>query len=328
MAAGGDDNSANNKSPLLPTYKDLLLDASRRLNNYHEAKIIVGEVLFGSSVSRKDDCLQSADPTGGENINNLSARLFLRQDLPVDPKDSHDIEAMLQRRLSGEPLQHILGHYSFRSLEIKTDKRALIPRVETEMLVEVALRELDHLLSAGLATKNSLTDNLDILDIGTGSGAIACSLVTECKYINVTCIDISMDALSLAEENRMLLPEKDRERVALLGADLTQPVKNAAVNLICSNPPYLAKSELAGLDREVRDYDPAGALIAGPTGFEIIERIIYSAPAILKENGVLVMEMAPLQTNKAVALAENLGAKRVSVINDLAGRERILLSCW
>jgi release factor glutamine methyltransferase len=316
---------------LSPTYRDLLLYAAMKLNNRREAEIILEEVLFLSSLPGQGENLPDNQPV--DHKRTPGVRLFLNQHHRADPEEINLLDTMLERRLFGEPLQHILGHYSFRGLEVKTDQRALVPRPETEILVEVALDELARLRELqstyrDFIIKETVTVNLDVLDIGTGTGVIGCSLVSECGYVNVICSDISAAALSLAKENIMFLAPEQRERIALIKTDLLQPIKSSSVDLVCANPPYLAESELAGLDIQVRDYDPKEALVAGATGFETIERIINAMPEVLKENGVLVMELAPEQAAKSLTLASTCGAKDTSIVRDLAGRDRILLARW
>jgi release factor glutamine methyltransferase len=228
---------------------------------------------------------------------------------------------------AGVPLQHVIGHWTFRTLELAVDSRALIPRPETELLVDVALDELDR-----LAEFRPLP--LRCLDLGTGTGAIALSLVSERPDVHVVATDMSRDALDLAEENRSRLAAPLRDRLEFRYGDwygaLTEMRDEASpvvsFDLICANPPYLSEAEWREVDPTVRDYDPAEALVAGAVGTEQIELILDGASRFLTAGGSLVIEIGWQQGPDAMRLAKSSGAGHVAVLPDLAGRDRILLA--
>ena len=299
------------------TYRDIYNWAIKRLDNSYEARLIVEEVMQGVFTEEE------------ELGKRYGVKYFLYSDRYVDTIAANKIEQMVTRRAQKEPLQHILGHYGFRYLDIKTDRRALVPRPETEILVEAALAELRNMAGdAGGNRKSEVIPHLTLLDIGTGSGVIGCSIAAECDDVDVVCLDISAEALDLAKENTGTLREEARNRVSLLRGNLADAIKDKTVDIICSNPPYLAAGELSTLDEEVRCYDPISALVGGQDGFEIIDQIISLAPELLKPGGSLVLEMAPRQARNAVSLAKSAGAHDISVIKDLAGRDRVLLARW
>jgi len=234
--------------------------------------------------------------------------------------------ALVDEVVAGVPLQHVLGHWSFRTIELSVDRRALIPRPETEVVVGVALDEL-----ARLATFRP--SPLRCLDLGTGSGAIALSLVSECPDVRVVATDASTEALALAGENRSQLPEPLRSRVELRHGDwygaLVADEESAAVlpfDLICANPPYLSEAEWRQVEPVVRDYDPVQALVAGPNGAEQIAIVVAGAREHLVGGGALVVEIGSLQGPAAKRLATSSGAGDVMVLPDLVGRDRVLLA--
>lgn len=228
---------------------------------------------------------------------------------------------------AGVPLQHVIGHWTFRTLELAVDGRALIPRPETELVVSVALEELRRL--AGFRPLP-----LRCLDLGTGTGAIALSLVSEFPDVCVVATDVSREALALAEENRSQLAEALRDRLETRHGDwygALAPSSGAEppvvpFDLICANPPYLSEAEWRDVDPLVRDYDPVEALVAGAVGTEQIELILAGASRHLTAGGSLVVEIGWRQGPDVIRLANSAGADYVAVLPDLAGRDRILLA--
>lgn len=235
--------------------------------------------------------------------------------------------SLARRRAAGEPLQHVLGHWAFRTLEVKVDARALIPRPETEVVVGTALAEAGRLAESGPLGP--------LADLGTGSGVIACALARELPdavagFAGVVyATDVSLGALELARENvAAALPPDAPVTVELLAGSWFDPLPASVkgrLDLVVSNPPYLAASELAGLDPVVREYEPEVALIAGASGLECIDEIVSSAPAWLSPRGCLVLEIAPHQREEALRLAATAGFS-AEVENDLAGRPRVLVA--
>jgi release factor glutamine methyltransferase len=243
-------------------------------------------------------------------------RLVPRLDEPVPARTVGFVERMVARRKAGEPLQYVLGVWGFRRLELIVDRRVLIPRPETEMVVEVALAELGALgVSRPLA-----------VDLGTGSGAIALSLALEAPTARVWATDRSDEALSVARANLAGMGGRVAPRVRLTAGDWFDALPDdlrGQVDLIVSNPPYIGAAE--DLPAEVAEWEPAGALVAGPTGLEAVAGILSRAPEWLRRPGAVVIELAPHQATDAAALARRAGFSRVEVRPDLSGRLRALV---
>jgi release factor glutamine methyltransferase len=236
---------------------------------------------------------------------------------PVPPRVVAFVEGMVERRRGGEPLQYVLGLWSFRRLELVVDRRVLIPRPETEMVVEEALEELRR-----LAAVRPLA-----VDLGTGSGAIAISLALEMPRARVWGTDRSEEALAVARANLSGMGASVATRVRLSAGDwfaALPPNLAGQVDLIVANPPYVGAGEV--LPAEVAEWEPAGALVAGPTGLEAVADILAGAPAWLRRPGVVVLEIGPHQAGVATELACAAGFGPVDVRPDLAGRPRALVA--
>jgi release factor glutamine methyltransferase len=231
------------------------------------------------------------------------------------------------RRRAGEPLQYVLGRWAFRGLDLLVDRRVLIPRPETEQVVEVARRELRRILDArrpaGPATAPV------VVDLGTGSGAIALAVAAEEPAALVWATDASPAALEVASANLAGLGGGAAGRVRLVEGcwwDALPATQRGRVDLVVSNPPYVTVAELAGLDAEVADWEPHEALVAGPDGLEDVTAILAGAADWLAADGAAVIEIAPHQAGRAAAVARAAGFDDVSVHPDLAGRDRALLA--
>jgi release factor glutamine methyltransferase len=219
------------------------------------------------------------------------------------------------RRARREPLQYILGRQEFWGLEFTVTRDVLIPRPETELVVEAALQILRQ------------TAQPAFIDLCTGSGCIAVSLAKESPAARIFAGDISGAAVSVARNNAGR--HAVSERIRFFEGDLFQPFREldlqARVDVITANPPYIKADDLPELQPEVRDYEPETALIAGPDGTEVHKRIIFEAPNFLKKNGALIMEMGIGQTD---ALINLFGATRAyndpEVLKDLAGIDRVI----
>ncbi|MEJ5254853.1 MAG: peptide chain release factor N(5)-glutamine methyltransferase [Acidimicrobiales bacterium] len=228
-------------------------------------------------------------------------------------------DRMLERRLAGEPLQYVLGRWGFRTLDLLVDRRVLIPRPETEVVVEHAVAELDRLAQA---TERPLV----AADLGTGSGAIALSLVAERSRVEVWAVDVSPEALEVAGANLAGLGQR-ASRVRLAEGDWFGALPGelrGALDLVVSNPPYVGASE--ELPGEVIDWEPGRALIAGPVGTEALEHLLREAPQWLSRPGAVVLELAPSQAERMRRLAEMLGYDEARVEPDLTGRPRVLVA--
>lgn len=239
-------------------------------------------------------------------------RLSLEPEHPVPPAVGERFARLLARRSRGEPLQHLLGWEEFCGLRLRVSPAALIPRPETELLVAWALELLRGSRSAGLA-----------IDLGTGSGAIACALAHAIHSLSVVGIDISAEALALARENIRALGLDGWIR--LVRGDLFGPLARVSADVVIANPPYIASADLGTLPPEVRDYEPHVALDGGPDGTAFHRRILTEAPRYLRSGGWLLMEIGE---GHAKALASELttteGFAAIEVRRDLQGRDRII----
>lgn len=247
------------------------------------------------------------------------AELHLALDEPVTARPAAHFYAMVQRREAGEPLQYVLGSWGFRSLDLLVDKRVLIPRPETETVVGMALSELTRLAPATRPT---------VVDLGTGSGAIALSIATEVAGVEVWATDRSPDALAVARANLAGLGTAGRGVRLAEGSwfDALPPMLRGQVHLIVSNPPYVGEREVPDLPPEVARWEPRSALVAGPTGLEQVEAIVEEAPLWLRRPASLVVEIAPHQAAAAVSCALCSGFSEAEVRPDLAGRLRALVA--
>ena len=250
---------------------------------------------------------------------NLSTEgLYVHLHDQVKEREQRELEKLIQRRISGEPLQHILGHQEFWSIDFKVDRRVLIPRPETELLVEQSL---------SILSKTSFKRILSVLEIGTGSGAIAIALAKEMKNIFLVATDISKGALALAMENAKSAGVQDQ--IEFVNGDLFGPFRPSrerkCFDLILSNPPYIIRPEIGSLAKEVRDYEPIVALDGGEDGLEFYRRLISQAPFYLWEGGWLLLEIGQGQGPLVSGLIEEEGNfLKPDCIPDLSGIERVV----
>jgi release factor glutamine methyltransferase len=239
--------------------------------------------------------------------------LYLQFDRPLLPEEIAGFKERLLRRARGEPLQYIVGHTDFRHLRLRVDRRVLIPRPETELLVGEVLA-----WAAGRS-------GLDVLDLGTGSGAIALSLAAEGDFARVVATDLSADALSVAALN--LESAAPRSPVELRQGSLFAPVTGERFDIVVSNPPYIGEVERDQVDAEVRDWEPEGALFSGADGLEVIGPLVAAAPGHLRPGGLLAMEIGASQAEAVADRVRQTGAfSEPRVLPDLTGRQRMILA--
>jgi release factor glutamine methyltransferase len=234
--------------------------------------------------------------------------LYVHHDRPLDEPELARLRELLERRRAREPVAYILGEWGFRGLTLSLDRRVLVPRPETEELVGACLE-----LLAGL-------DAPRVLDVGTGSGAIALAIRHELPGAQVAGCDVSGGALEVAAANG----ERLGLGVEWLGGSLADVGEGREFDLIVSNPPYVSEAELAGLEPDVRDWEPRLALVAGPTGLEVLRQVVAGAPAHLAVTGRLAVECG---AGQAAPLAEEMrsgGWQHVETRRDFAGVERIV----
>lgn len=250
---------------------------------------------------------------------NLGADYVLGLDDPVTERGMHFFDTMLERRRLGEPLQYVLGRWGFRDLDLLVDRRVLIPRPETETVVDLALAELDRLREPDRI--------LIAVDLGTGSGAIGLSIAAERERVEVLLTDASADALAVARANLAGLGRAaTRVRIAEPGEWFAAvPAEHrGAIHLLVSNPPYVALDD--DLPAVVRDWEPSSALFSGPDGLDDLRRIVGEAPEWLASDGVLVVELAPHQAEAVAGLARGAGFVEVEIGADLTGRSRAVVA--
>lgn len=243
--------------------------------------------------------------------------LYLEFDRPLGERELEPLRELVKRRARGEPLQHILGTIEFHRREFKTDRRALIPRPETERFCELVLE---------LFPKDQDPPPPSFLDVGTGSGVIALTLAGERPRARVTAVDVSPDALTLARENAEQLGLADR--VEFARSDLLAEAPAGPWDLVAANLPYVPAGEIPGLAREVRDFDPPLALNGGPDGLAVIERLIVAAaaPSVLKPGGRLALELGHEQAAQVTNLLIESGYRDIRAEKDYQGVERYVFA--
>ncbi len=234
--------------------------------------------------------------------------LYLHHDRPLEPAEVEAFRELLRRRGTGEPVAYLLGRWGFRRLDLRTDARALVPRPETEVLVELALARLPE---GGV-----------LADVGTGTGAIALSVASERPDARVVAIDLSRDALALARENAAML-EID---VAFLEGDLLDALPDGVrVDVIAANLPYVAVGDTR-IERAVHDHEPHQALYGGVDGLDHVRRLLAAAPQRLRPGGSVCLELGEQQALQVTAIAQAAGFADVETARDLAGIERFVLA--
>ena len=240
---------------------------------------------------------------------------------------------LILRRANREPLQYITGIQEFWSLDFKVAPGVLIPRQETELLVEETLKDAEYKAHDAKKTATTETENNAltsvpkplILDLCTGSGCIAVALAKELFGSTIHAIDNSENALEIARENSERHDVKDR--IIFMSGDLFQPLKNLAgkFDFIVSNPPYVKRSDLEELEPEVNLFEPVSALDGGKDGLDFVRSIIDEAPTYLNNNGQLLLEIAFDQAAEVQAHIEKSGCYvSLTVIKDLSGNDRVV----
>ena len=243
-------------------------------------------------------------------------QLYLQYDRPLSPEEREVFKPLLRRRASREPIQYIIGRAAFRQLELKTDPRVLIPRPETEVLVQEVL---DWASAAGKSLGR-------VWEMGTGTGAVALSLAVEGACTTIVATDSSPDALSVAADNA--------ERYDVSGlvefreGSLFEPLEEGEeFDVIVSDPPYIAEGEKGELQPEVRDWEPPEALFAGEDGLHVIRQLVAGAPEHLLAGGFLALECGLGQAERIATDLNGTGAfAAVRIRPDLTGRPRFVIA--
>jgi release factor glutamine methyltransferase len=258
------------------------------------------EYLAGKGV---DSPRLDAEHLLGKALGLSRIELYMHLDRPLTDAERDAYRELIRRRGEREPLAYVLGEWDFRRLTLTVDRRALVPRPETEVVVERALELLDG------------KPEPDVLDVGTGTGAIALSIKDERPGARVTAMDLSRGALELAAENS----RRTGLDVRLVEQDLVNGFGTDAYDLVVSNPPYVSPEEFDSLQPEVRDWEPRQAFV-GTTQTRDVARHALTA---LRPGGYLVVEVADERADDAASMLEQLGYEDVLLSLDLTGRERI-----
>lgn len=272
-------------------------------------------------------CLQQAGFADHQFEAELLLRHVLRMDRtqfimsmtePIDRKQVEQLEVLCQRRLTHEPLQYILGGQEFYGRLFAVQSGVLIPRPETEILVEQVMRQAALLWP--------VRDKLQVADIGTGSGAISVTLACECPEWSIHAVDLSPEAIRIARGNAQTWEAE--ERITFHQGDLVQPLldKQIRLDILVSNPPYIPSAEIQGLDREVRQYEPQLALDGGADGLDCYRQICAALPDLLQPTALVAFEVGMGQSSQVAELLQASGCvSETLVINDLAGIDRVVL---
>lgn len=255
----------------------------------------------------------------GHILNLKRTELYLNSQRVLSFKEEEILRHLIEERLKGKPLQYVIGETEFFGLKFKVDSRVLIPRPETEILVSKVIEYFKR--------EKKESDNLKIIDVGTGAGNIAIALAFNLKNCFIYATDISSDALSLAQENAEI--NKVRDRIEFLCGDLFAPLKDKGlegkIDAVVSNPPYVQKGEKEILPKEVRDFEPEVALFAKEG---LYGRIIdQSALFLKKEQGILALETGYGQAQKVKNIIQANGEfASIEITKDLAGIERVVMA--
>ena len=247
--------------------------------------------------------------------------LYVHFDQPMEAAELAAYKDCIKRRVQHQPVAYITGHKEFMGLDFRVTPATLIPRPDTEILVEAVLQRL----KAGTEAEGSM-----IADIGTGSGAICLSLLNYLPRLQAVTVDISPEALAVAEENARELGLS--ERIEFMQGDMLEPLKEQSARFsgrlaaIVSNPPYIPRVDIAGLAPDVRAFEPIGALDGGEDGLDFYRRLLAEGAEFLQGDGFLAMEAGIHQAQQLKALAESLPQwGRCEIIRDLAGIERVVV---
>ena len=254
----------------------------------------------------------------GHALNVRREGLYVHLRDPLGEDQERVFEELVKRRVSGEPLQYILGHQEFWSIDLKVAPGVLIPRPDTEVLVEEAL---------SILSRNPFEKSASVLELGTGSGAVPIALAREGRDLFLFATDVSWKALLLARRNAREAGVSGK--IAFVQGDLFSPFRllkgREPFDMVLSNPPYVVRSEMAGLAKEVKDFEPRLALDGGEDGLAFHRAIISQSPGYLRRGGWLLLEVGQGQAGRVSEMMESNGTfASVSRIQDLSGIERVV----
>ena len=245
--------------------------------------------------------------------------LYTRFDEIVNETDRLQFRELVKQRASGCPVAYLVGFKEFYSLRFDVSEHVLIPRPETEFAVIAVLDIVKEYFSSD---SNGQSIPCHVVDVGTGSGAIAITLATEMSQIQVTAVDLSTAALEVARKNANCHEVNDQ--IEFVEQDLLAGPSDNKFDIVVSNPPYVTSEEYETLSRNVREYEPQLALESGPTGMECYQRLVPQAAERLNDGGWLVLETSPMLMEQLKTLVVENGFDEISIVSDLAGHPRIV----
>lgn len=237
-------------------------------------------------------------------------RVILDASRPLEGAELAKLRELVKRRRAHEPIAYLRGEREFYGLRFKVDSRVLIPRPDTETLVDVALARTSH-----------VSLSMRMLDLCTGSGCVAIAVARQRPTAKIFASDLSEGAIAVARENAYRLGAYN---VAFLSGDLFEPAGAARFDVVTANPPYIATGEIATLQADIREFEPRLALDGGPDGLAIVRRIVQAAPDHLAAGGVLALEIGAGEADATRALFEARGFRDVRADRDLARIERVV----
>jgi release factor glutamine methyltransferase len=265
----------------------------------------------GSSSPRLDAEVLLAHVRGCQRIG-----LYTAFNAEVSPAERESYKSLIRRRAQGEPVAYLVGHKEFYSLSFLVTRDVLIPRPETEFLVDAALDVARQHLANQVPVR--------VLDVGTGSGVLAVCIAKFLPQAQVTATDISEAALHVAQQNA--LRHQVQDQITWRHTDLVAGLENdEPFHIVVSNPPYVSQAEYEQLSVEIRQYEPYAALVAGPTGLEVIQRLWQDVPRVIAPHGWLLLEISPTLLNQIQTSLESSCQWRLErVLHDLAGYPRVI----
>lgn len=238
--------------------------------------------------------------------------LYVHFDEPMEQNELSKFREYVKKRAQHVPIAYIIGEREFMGLPFKVTKDTLIPRPDTEILVENVLNNVDK------------DKEIEIVDIGTGSGAIILSLLVNLPKAQGKTVDISSKAIEVAKENAVNLQVNDR--CEFFVGDLFAPLNDNKFDVIVSNPPYIPQKDIATLEDDVKEYEPVSALTDGGDGLSYYRRLLSKGKAYIKENGFIALEIGIYQSEDVKQIAMDNGWKNIKIIKDYAGIDRVVLA--
>lgn len=242
------------------------------------------------------------------------ADIYAHPERKVESDKAEEFKQLLERRLKREPIAYILGEKEFYSRPFITTPDVLIPRPETETLIE-----------EGLKVTKSISHPL-VVDAGTGSGCIAVTIGCECKDAQICATDISFEALLIARANSKR--HRVVERISLVRMDFLSGFKEESIDIALSNPPYVAERDFSKLEPDVRDFEPRQSLLGGEDGLDCIRKIVHQAGRVLKKGGWCIVEVGANQSESVSKIFDYVGFIDISSVRDLSGIERVVKGKW